>query len=383
VLAGKQHFVGPDRLHGFRAQLAHDLHASRPHGQADWSAGIRPAARPWPGVAQAGPGHTEEIDADDAVEAAALAYLRDPVRRERPWALHAGFIAPHFPLVAPPRFFDLYPPPAVDLPALPPGHVAGLHPVFARMRTAFGMVDYPEEQTRRARAAYYGLITYLDEKVGRLLEALEQTGQRDDTLVVYTSDHGEMAGEHGMWRKSNFYEHSVRVPLIVSWPRRLPAGRRVPQVVSLIDLVATLVDAAGGAGSAPEPPGAPASDLLSLDGRSLLPLARGVAGAAAWDDEAFSEYLAHGVVRPVAMLRRGRYKLIYSLDDPPLLFDLDEDPGELHDLGTDPAHAAVREELRARLLARWDPVLLERRLRRSQQERLLIDLALHGEMRRA
>jgi choline-sulfatase len=365
VLAGKQHFVGPDQRHGFRAQIAFDLHASGAHGIFDWEQGTPPAPRPWPGVAQAGPGTTREIEVDDGVEAAALAYLRDPARRAQPWALNVGFIAPHFPLIVPQRYWDLYPLDAIDLPHVPPGHLEGQHPVFTRMRGMFGTAEpFPEAQVRRARAAYYGLITYLDEKVGRLLTALEETGQLENTLVVYTSDHGEMAGEHGMWRKSTFYEHSARVPLILSWPGHLPQGRTVRQTVSLVDLVATLAEAAGVAPVAP------------LDGESLLPLARGDPDAErGWKDEAFSEYLAHGVARPVAMLRRGRYKLIYSLDDPPLLFDLHADPGELADLGADPQHAPMREALRTRLLAHWNPVQLERRVRQSQKERSLIRAA--------
>lgn len=98
---------------------------------------------------------------------------------------------------------------------------------------------------RRARAGYYGLITYLDEKIGRLLAVLEETGQRDNTLIVHFSDHGEMNGEHGMWRKSSFYEASARVPLQMVWPGRIAPARRVAQVVSIVDLVATLVDVAG------------------------------------------------------------------------------------------------------------------------------------------
>jgi choline-sulfatase len=369
ALAGKQHFVGPDQLHGFQAQLAFDLHASNHHGVFDWAKGTPAAARPWPGVAQAGPGTTREIEVDDAVEAAALAYLRDPARKERPWALDVGFIAPHFPLVVPERHWEMYPPDEVDLPELPPGHLERQHPVFTRMRGMFGAAEvFPEAQVRRARAAYYGLITYLDDKVGRLMAALEETGQLDNTLVLYTSDHGEMNGEHGMWRKSNFYEQSARVPLILSWPQGLPAGRVVSPTVSLVDAVAAMVEAAG-----TEP-------VAALDGDSLLPLARGDAGAAAgWKDEAFGEYLAHGVARPVAMLRRGRYKLIYSLDDAPILFDLEADPGEFDDLGSDPAHAAVLDELRTALLAHWDPIALERRVRQEQKERILIRAAVRGE----
>ena len=109
----------------------------------------------------------------------------------------------------------------------------------------FGMTDFSEELVRRGRAGYYGLITYLDEKIGRLIDALEETGQLENTIIVHTSDHGEMNGEHGMWRKSNMYEASSRVPLQVVWPGHIPGGLRVAQNVSLVDLVATILDAAG------------------------------------------------------------------------------------------------------------------------------------------
>ncbi|HEU5317723.1 MAG TPA: choline-sulfatase [Chloroflexota bacterium] len=372
ALSGKQHFIGPDQLHGFQAQLAFDLHASNHHGVFDWEKGTPRAARPWPGVAQAGPGTTREIEVDDAVEEAALAYIKDPARKERPWALDVGFIAPHFPLVVPEKYWAMYRPEEMDLPVIPEGHLESQHPVFTRMRGMFGALDvFPDDRVRRARAAYYGLITYLDDKVGRLLAALEETGQLENTLVIYTSDHGEMNGEHGMWRKSCFYEQSVRVPLILSWPSGLRAARVVENNVSLVDVVATMVECAG------------ARDVEAvgeLDGESLLPLARGEDGAdEEWDDEVFSEYLAHGVARPVAMLRRGRHKLIYSLDDPPILFDLEKDPGEFENVAGDPAYAAVREELTTALLSHWDPVALERWVRQGQKERILIRAATRGE----
>ena len=247
------------------------------------------------------------------------------------------------------------------MPEIPPGHLENQHPVYKHIRSMLGLIDFPEELVRRGRAGYYGLITYLDEKIGRLLDALEATGQRENTIVVYVSDHGDMNGEHGMWRKSNFYEASSRVPLQVVWPGRLPAGRRIGGVVSLVDLVATLVDIVG------------APEVAPQDGDSLLPLMRGEDED--WKDEAFSEYLAHGVTGPMAMLRHGRYKFNYSLGDRPELYDLVEDPDELVDLAADPGHRHIVEELQERLLSFWDPVALEEEVLRSQKERLLIERA--------
>ena len=360
ALSGKQHFVGPDQLHGFRTQLARDLHAEHAHPIFDWAEGTLEATNPWPCLAEAGPGTTTEIEVDDQAEAAALAYLRDPARQAGPWALNVSFIAPHFPFVVPERFWNLYPPDTVDMPVIPPGHLEAQHPVHQRLRRMFGMVEFPEDQVRRGRAGYYGLISYLDEKIGRLLDALDHTGLAENTLVVYVSDHGEMAGEHGMWRKSSFYEHSARIPLVMRWPGALPAGRRVREVVSLVDVVATMVEAGH----------APAAGPLA--GASLLPLAWGDDGAMPWKDEAFAAYLAHGADRPMAMLRQGRYKLMTSLGEAPELYDLEDDPGEVRDLANDPAYQPVLDGLRRALPSDWDPVDLERRVRQSQRERLLI-----------
>ncbi|MCL4546034.1 MAG: sulfatase-like hydrolase/transferase [Chloroflexi bacterium] len=358
VLSGKQHFVGPDKLHGFRTQLAEDLHGNHFHPIFNWEDGTPPASNPWPILERSGPGHTVELDVDDSVGQAAIRFIEAPERKARPWALCASFIAPHFPLIVPEEFWHLYPPDAIDMPHLPAGHLERQHPVYQRIRSMFGFVDFGEELTRRGRAAYYALITYVDHWIGRILQALETSDQASNTLVIYVSDHGEMAGEHGMWRKSNFYEFAARVPLLMRWPQVLPAGRRIAKPVSLVDVTATLVAATG-----TRPP-------TPLDGISLLALARG--DSSSGPDHVFAEYLAHGVARPMAMWRQGRYKLNYSLGDTPELYDLEADPREFHDLATDPRYHSIVAELREKLLASWYPETLEQRVRRSQVERLLI-----------
>ena len=369
VLSGKQHFSGPDQLHGFRAQLARDLHAERAHPIFDWAEGIKPAPRPWQGIDQAGPGTTVEIETDELVQERALAYLRDPDRTKQPWALNVSFIAPHFPLIVPQRYWDPYPLDQIDLPQIPAGHLDHQHPVYQRIRSMFGLIDFAEEDVRRARAGYYALISYLDEKIGQLLDTLAATGQLENTVIIHISDHGEMNGEHRMWRKSNFYEASSRIPMQIAWPGHLPEDARVAQVVSLVDLVATILDIAG------------VEPISSLDGDSLLPLIQG--DTENWKDEAFAEYLAHGVARPMAMLRRGRYKLNFSLGDPVELYDIEADPNEFHDLSNDPAHENTIKQLSARLLQHWNPVEIEQKVRQSQQERLLIEQATAGEWRGA
>ena len=359
ALSGKQHFCGPDRLHGFQQQLARDLHAELAHPVFDWSQGVIPAQGPWGAPAEAGPGRSVEIEVDDLVQQRALEWLREPARRERPWALNVSFIAPHFPFIAPQRYWDMYPPEEVDLPEIPPGHLEALHPVYRRLRRMFGLADFPEELVRRARAGYYGLISYLDDKLGQLLDVLEASAQLENTVVIHLSDHGEMNGEHGLWRKSNFYEASARVPLQIAWPGQLPAGARVAQVVSLVDVAATMLELAGVEPAAP------------LDGDSMLALMQGRDDD--WKDEAFAEYCGHGVVAPMAMLRRGRHKFNFSLGDPPELYDLQADPGEFINLAGRPEHARIEGQLQADLLARWDPQDVDRRVRRSQRERIMLE----------
>ena len=359
VLSGKQHFGGGDQYHGFQQQLARDLHSELYHPIHLWDDGITQAQEPWQGVYQAGPGMTEELEVDDLVQERSLAFLRDPARRDRPWALNVSFIAPHFPLIAPQRFWDMYAVDEIDLPDIPEGHLEALHPVCQRLRRMNGYPRFPDEIVRRARAGYYALISYLDEKIGELVQALKDNGQYENTVILYTSDHGDMNGEHGMWRKGNFYEASSRVPLQVVWPGRIEGGQRFSQVVSLVDVVATLCDFVRDPSDFP------------LDGDSLLPLM--TEGDPDWKDEAFCEYLASGADRPMAMLRRGRYKLNYSWGDPVEFYDLEADPGEFHDLASDEAHQGLINDMKAYLLADWNPTELDRQVRERQRQQRFIE----------
>ena len=364
VLSGKQHFGGADQLHGFQRQMARDLHAEWNHPIHLWDDGIVPAETPWQEVYAAGPGMTEELEVDDLAQERALAYLRESARHNKPWALNVSFIAPHFPYIVPQRFWDMYPPDEMDLPTIPQGHLDDLHPMALRLRTMFGFPQFPDDVVRRARAGYYALITYFDEKIGELMDALKETGQEENTVIIHLSDHGDMNGEHGMWRKSNFYEASSRVPLQVVWPGRIDGGRRLSQVVSLVDVTATLCDIAGD------------NCELPLDGDSLLPLLLSENGGDPnWKDEAFCEYLAHGCDRPMAMLRRGRYKLNTSWGDQVELYDLEADPGEFHDLSYNAEHQDRIAEMLSDLLSDWDPAALDRQVRESQrQQRYIEDL---------
>jgi choline-sulfatase len=217
----------------------------------------------------------------------------------------------------------------------------------------------------RARRAYFALVTRLDAMIGQILDKLEATGLVRNTLVVYSSDHGDQLGERGLWWKHTFYEESVAVPLIMRWPGRLAAGERRKQIVNLTDVSATMLDALG----------APA--LPNASGRSFLGVARNA--TASWDDQTFSEYCTDAVpawtggqaVRQ-RMIRRGRWKLVYYHGYAPQLFDLAADPDECRDCAADPTYAEIRAELTTRLMADWDPDEIERRMRRRRADKDLI-----------
>ena len=374
ALSGKMHFQGLDQWHGFQHRLVSEIHGAgalgalppwrAPQGTTDpvrGGSGGGPRQR----ILGAGPGRGTGVAYDEAVRDAAVAFLRERPAGSGapPFALCASFISPHFPLLAPQADFDRYWP-DVPMPELPRGG----HPFHGRLLDHFDLRDLTSDQVRRARAAYFGLVTFVDRLIGDVLDALEAAGLAEDTLVVYTADHGELLGEHDLWWKCCFYEHAVRVPLLLRWPGRLPAGERRAQVCSLVDLVPTLLTYAN------LPAGGPGDPAGPLDGDPLVdvltPTAAG--SAAAWKDEAMSEYHAHASAHPMRMLRRGRFKLNYVLDEPCELYDLDEDPGETRNLADLEAYASVREQLTRRLLAGWPARRLERRQRDERRARPLL-----------
>jgi choline-sulfatase len=192
------------------------------------------------------------------------------------------------------------------------------------------------------RRAYYGLVSYIDRKVGELLAALEQTGQRDTTMVIFTSDHGDMLAEKRMVQKRCFYEWSARIPLIMCFPDGRYAGQTVTQPVSLLDLLPTLLDLAD----------VPPEVRLPMDGRSLIGL---LDGTERDERPIFAEYHVEKVRAPCFMVRQGPYKYIYIHGYDRQLFDLTADPDEWHNVAGQPALRAVEDTLHRRILAQFDP----------------------------
>ncbi len=285
-----------------------------------------------------------------------LKFFRQELPRVRqPWAVYIGLINPHPPFVAHEKYRSLTAARDIPLPNIPSGHLNTMHVAFRLMRNFYLTPNaIPDEDIRSARAAYLALVKELDDSIGLLLDEIDL----DNTLVVYTSDHGEMMGEHGLWFKNVLLEDSVRVPLIMAGAG-LPQGKRLDTPVTHADLAATLIDIAG------------MSRPARMRGRSLLPMARGPAGD--HPGYAYSESHSEGNCTGSFMIRRGEWKYVYFSWHDNLLFNLKDDPGELNNLWGKREFAALEAELHGILtsLVRPDEVT-ERAF--EEQERILRSL---------
>jgi choline-sulfatase len=309
-------------------------------------------------VLEAGPREVEYTRYDRAIGQEAVRWLRDEApRQKKPWALFVSFTYPHFPLAVPEPWFSLHPPESLPLPVQWRPEEWPRHPVVEHQREKQNCQEpFDEPTVRRAMQAYYGMVAFLDDQIGGLLRALEESGQAERTRIIYSTDHGEQLGEHGLWWKSSMYEASVGVPLIVAGPD-VPAGKVVETNVSTIDCFKGIV-ASVGAHFEPEDADLPGEDLFQLAQEPDRPRT------------VLSEY--HTVFSPSAifMLKRERYKYVHYVGYPPQLFDHQADPFETRDLAADPAQASLLAECEAELRQRLDPEAVDRQARADQARRL-------------
>jgi choline-sulfatase len=369
-LSGKMHFVGPDQLHGFEERLTTDVYPGDFGWTPDWS---KPGERvDWwyhnmSSVKEAGVAEiTNQLEYDDEVAFHATRRLYDYARFESdaPLFLCVSFSHPHDPYVARQRYWDLYGDDEIDLPAAPE-LPADPHSRRLWRDCAMDGVEITHDDVRRARHGYYASLSYVDERIGELLDAFSACGLAEGSVVIFASDHGDLLGEHGLFYKMSFFDHASRVPLIVSAPGRFNP-RRVSEPVSLMDLLPSLADLAR--------PGLSSELARPVDGRSLMPLLEGAAESE--DATAVAEYLAESALGPMVMVRRGRWKFIQAAGDPDQLFDLEDDPLELVNLAAEQERADLVAALRAEVAERWDLQGIERAVRESQRARLAIFHAL-------
>jgi choline-sulfatase len=365
-LSGKQHFVGPDQLHGFHERLVPELYPVDFAWAPSWEEVRMESNNDSSGVTRAGiTRRSVQLEHDELVAFRARARLntlaRDP---EQPFFMWASFTHPHEPYFCRQEHWDRYRHDDIPMPTVSIQNQAHRSPHTARMLEHHGLGegDISEEHVRTARHAYLGNVSLFDDMVGALLATLAENGQADNTIIVVTADHGDMLGEHGLWFKKHFLEHASRVPLIVHAPARFATGR-VSSPVSLVDLLPTLTELAGSAIAD--------TAQMGLDGASLVPLMNNPAEGT--NRPVFAEITSEGVPSPMFMVRQDHHKLLTGGAVPDQLFDLTTDPTELHDLSSDPSAASALEHLRNLAAAQWDTAKLDRTVRLSQRRRHLIN----------
>lgn len=366
TLVGRMHALGPDQLHGYAERLVGD-HSSNYIGGTPVDRGVLngTAGPDRVSLRRSGPGQNPYQVHDEYVTAAAIDLLnrlgiqKAAGQQAEPFSITVGFMLPHPPYVARRASYERYHR-EMTMPTTQESYKEVTHPHLRWWRQHTGIEQVSQEETIRARAAYWAMVADLDAMIGQILDAVRRNDLGEDLLVVYSSDHGDMLGEHGLWWKHVFYEGSVKVPLILSWPGVIPPAGRRTETVSALDLTATLLDALD----------APA--LPSGNGQSFLGLLTGEASS--WKNHAFSEYSSDEYGPPGGcyqrMIRQDEWKLIYYHGQAPQLFNLAQDPHERVDRADDPGCQRIRRELTQRVLNGWDPedVRAQMALKRAENQ---------------
>ncbi len=362
AVSGKTHFIGPDQYHGFHERLTPCIYPTHFKFMHPWSKGAYYIAGTSMqlGLSKLGASETNgQIDFDTMACSRAIERLNRYAlegKDKPPLFLNVSLTQPHDPYCAPQKYLDMYRNADIPMPH-PYDDIRKLSPTYEWVRIVHGLdkETLPPEKVREARRCYLAMCTWLDDKIGHLLGEVQRLGLGSNTMVVLTSDHGDMLGEKGQWFKRMYLEWSARIPLMISWPGKVPAGKRINSLVSLVDLFPTIAEAAG------------AEVRTRIDGRSLFPLMDGREDGR--DREVIGEYFGEGTIEPVRMVRRGDYKYITVNGYPPQMYDLKKDPNENVNCAGRAEYAAAEKELRARAEKNWDAPALKRQVMTSHSER--------------
>ncbi len=305
--------------------------------------------------AKASVGTSSYLEYDARITEEAIKYLDEKRGADTPWVCFVSYTLPHFPLVATPETYEMYDEKDIPMPFAYKPEEWSMHPSCQDHRRFYGIEKgYSDEVIRHARHVYYAMCTYMDMQVGRVLEKLKNIGEYENTVILYTTDHGENGGNHGMWNKNNMLESSAGIPMILAGPG-LPRGKACATPVSLVDIYPTVLEAEGLESDERE---------RDLPGESLIRIAE---AAETIDRDVFSEFHASGSTTGGFMLRHGKYKYIYYVGYPPQLFNVVKDPEEMHDLIDDPAFAELAEEMDARLRSVADPEEVDAKAKALQE----------------
>ncbi len=310
----------------------------------------------------AGVGDSDYLQYDAKVAKLAADFLKNEAAAKggKPFCLYVGFVTPHFPLTVPERIFNMYDQDNLPFPKQWQLEEMPMHPAIDRFRqiACTSEKSVTEAVVRKAVACYYSLVTYMDEQVGIILKALKESGLEENTRIIYTSDHGDTMGDHGVFFKNTMYEGSVGVPLVVAGPD-IPKGRTVEQCVSLLDIFPSVLDCVGAE---------PTMADKELPGTSLWKFAQGELEV---ERPIFAESHTFAYKHAVFMLRYKQYKLVYYIEFRPQLFDLENDPDELVDLAEKEEYFSVLDELKKRLFKICDPVQIDKQALKEQK--MLLD----------
>lgn len=377
ALIGRMHFIGPDQEHGFEQRLTTDVYPADLDMVPQWDRPMDQRLQ-WyhdaDSVFTAGPSQaTVQLDFDDEVGFRTLRHLNDRVRAnqaagvDQPFLMVTSFIHPHDPYEPPKEHWERFQDQRIPDPKHPevPDVKQDPHTHRLRVMSGFDQRDPSLENVRKARRSYYAAVSYIDDQVGRIRDKLKELHLLDNTVIIVTSDHGDMLGEKGLWYKMSPYEQSARVPLIVYGPDHLIPKGRYANPVSLIDLLPTVLELA----NAEDP---------ALTGLSLLETARReTTGQTKPEDrDVVVEYLAEGTHAPQITLVRGRYKYVACPGDPEQLFDLERDPDELTNVAADADYAQTTAALRSAVASRYDLERLAAEVLQSQARRRIVAHAL-------
>lgn len=367
-LSGKMHFIGPDQLHGFEERLTAEIYPADFAWLPDWETGEKGFEPMRNTIENAGVcAWNMQIAFDEEATQKAIHKLYDFARKpDDPFFVFVSLSHPHHPFLTLPKFWEMYEENEIPEPIVGRLPNEELDPHSLRCRKMIGLDrdDVSEKQAKLARHGYYGSISYFDAKLGQILHALETAGLDENTAIFVTADHGEMLGERGLWAKDCFFEWAMRVPLIV----KLPGQKTPPNVsenCSLVDLLPTFLDVANADAS---------QSRCDLNGQSLFKLLTGQENN--WNDEVLAEYTADATSEPVVMIRHAQYKYIAAENDPELLFDLKADPNELSNIAIKKQFATVIETFRRRVSEVWNLGDLNRKVRLSQNNRMIVRDAL-------
>lgn len=349
ILCGRMHFVGPDQRHGFQRRLVGDITPSYAGGpKTNYGPLGGTTDSDFISIKLAGPGNSPVMNYDETVTSASEQFLLERAHSPGscPFFLTIGLYGPHNPYTCSHKQYER----AVRAMELHDKTIPvdpEPHPWIEETLKNSGLDKITDQQMNNARANYIGLVNHLDQYIGRILKASQALGE--DTLIIYVSDHGDMAGDHGLFWKRCFYEASVKVPMIW-YPAvsknglfNIKKGMKIDVPTSLVDLAPTLISLSG------------SSELPNLDGRDLLQLIHKNEISKIWTERPVFSELIIPSKSPTRMIRYKEYKLIYYHGySSPQLFNVVDDPDEKYDLSRSTSHQDIKEELLCILLKEWN-----------------------------